>query len=135
MVDNCDLFGENLQLNLNKSYAIKSKFGGIISILLVFLGFFYAIYSLILMFKYQTMNLNSYQTSVTSEDILVLNESNFFFAIQLYNNSANSELRSNDPIWNYLNFSLFDYQNFAGGRNKWINSIPCDNLTNILNNN
>ena len=62
MVDNCDLFGENLQLNLNKSYAIKSKFGGIISILLVFLGFFYAIYSLILMFKYQTMNLNSYQT-------------------------------------------------------------------------
>ena len=52
----------------------------------------------------------------------------------MYNNSANSELRSNDPIWNYLNFSLNNIQNFAGGQNKWINSIPCDNLTTILNN-
>ena len=83
LVDYSDLFGESLQLNLNNTYTIKSKFGGIISILLVFLGFFYAIYSLIIMFKYQTMNLNSYQTAVTSQDILVLNESNFFFAIQL----------------------------------------------------
>ena len=79
MIDNCDLFGENLHLNLNKTYTFKSKFGGVISILLLSLGFFYAIYSLIIMFNYQTMNLNSYQTAVTSEDILVLNESNFFF--------------------------------------------------------
>ena len=135
MIDNCDLFGENLHLNLNKTYTFKSKFGGVISILLLSLGFFYAIYSLIIMFNYQTMNLNSYQTAVTSEDILVLNESNFFFAIQLVNSSGSGVISSNDPIWNYLNFSLFDYQNFAGGRNKWINSIPCDNLTNILNNN
>ena len=114
MKDWIDLFGENLKLNYDGKFLFTTNLSAIISVfyyLGIALYFFLNLYN---MTEHSALNLNNYETIMSTEDPLYkLNESNFFLAFELNNGNGDNIFTVNSNISKYFKFNSH-YQSVYG---------------------
>ena len=83
--DNMDVFRQPIKLTMNHSDTYRTKFGSIISLLVVILTILQSLSAIHKVLNHEYPNLDSIQQSTDEPGLLHLNSSNFLFAITVQN--------------------------------------------------
>ena len=131
-IENLDLFGVNFQFTFNKKFFFKTKLSLFLSIIVIFLAFGFAIYNLIEMVNRANLKINIFQSTINTNDTLVLNESNSIIGLDFAFGKA---LRKDSNRSKFFNITAqqSSYSNFKYVTNSYINTTPCNNLLNRYN--
>ena len=111
-MEKIDLFSTNFQFNFKNKTNYSTGFSLTLSLLFIILSLIIFIWNLELMFTRTNINVNSYRTSVGTDDKIIFNETNSFLAFSFFDEDHET-IPENSSVLKYLTID-FSYETSKG---------------------